>query len=114
MRVTEKCDVYSFGVVVLEMLLGKHPGDFLATLPSMENPTVLVKDVIDQRLPPPSARLGEALAFIMSIALACTRTHPESRPTMHFVVQQLSALEQTSLVEPFCTVTLNMLTGFHK
>ncbi|XP_028765522.1 MDIS1-interacting receptor like kinase 2-like [Neltuma alba] len=112
-QVTEKCDVYSFGVVVLEILLGKHPGDFLATLPSMENPQVLVKDVIDQRFPPPPARLGEAIAFIMTIALACTRTHPESRPTMHFVAQQFSAIEQTSLVEPLSTISLNKLTRFH-
>lgn len=113
-RVTEKCDVYSFGVVTLEIILGKHPGDFLATLPSLDNPQVLLKHVIDQRLPPPSARFGEAIAFIMTIALACTRAHPESRPTMHFVAQQLSAIEQTSLVEPFGTITLNKLTRFHE
>ncbi|KAG5234427.1 MDIS1-interacting receptor kinase [Salix suchowensis] len=32
MKVDEKCDVYSFGVVVLEVLLGRHPGDFISSL----------------------------------------------------------------------------------
>ncbi|GKU97122.1 hypothetical protein SLEP1_g10302 [Rubroshorea leprosula] len=32
--VTEKCDVYSFGVVVLEVLMGRHPGELLTSLPS--------------------------------------------------------------------------------
>ncbi|KAK1575747.1 hypothetical protein Q3G72_007969 [Acer saccharum] len=27
MAVTEKCDVYSFGVLVLEILMGRHPGN---------------------------------------------------------------------------------------
>ncbi|XP_031275298.1 MDIS1-interacting receptor like kinase 2-like [Pistacia vera] len=27
MTVTKKCDVYSFGVLILEVILGKHPGD---------------------------------------------------------------------------------------
>jgi serine/threonine protein kinase len=27
--VTEKIDVYSFGVIVLEVIMGRHPGDLL-------------------------------------------------------------------------------------
>ena len=27
MEVSEKCDVYSFGVVVLEVIIGRHPGE---------------------------------------------------------------------------------------
>ncbi|KAJ1416641.1 Serine-threonine/tyrosine-protein kinase, catalytic domain [Sesbania bispinosa] len=34
MRVTDKCDVYSFGVVALEIMMGNHPGELLATLSS--------------------------------------------------------------------------------
>ncbi|KAL3504512.1 hypothetical protein ACH5RR_034353 [Cinchona calisaya] len=38
MKVNEKCDFYSFGVLTLEVIMGKHPGDFISsmliTLPS--------------------------------------------------------------------------------
>ena len=29
LEVSEKCDVYSFGVVMLEVLMGRHPGDLI-------------------------------------------------------------------------------------
>ncbi|CDP11414.1 unnamed protein product [Coffea canephora] len=30
LEVNEKCDVYSFGVLALEVIMGKHPGDFIS------------------------------------------------------------------------------------
>ncbi|CAI9276205.1 unnamed protein product [Lactuca saligna] len=33
----EKCDVYSFGVVVLEVIMGKHPGDLVTSLPTLSD-----------------------------------------------------------------------------
>jgi serine/threonine protein kinase len=59
MKVDEKCDVYSFGVVTLEVMMGKHPGDFISSLmlsastSSSSSPighNTLLKDVLDQRL----------------------------------------------------------------
>ena len=122
MRVTDKCDVYSFGVVVLEIFLGKHPGELLSTLSSDKSlssmdkePQVLLKDVLDQRLPPPRGRLAEAVVLIVTIALACTRLSPESRPVMRSVAQELSlATTQACLAEPFGMITLSKLAGFHK
>ena len=78
MRLTDKCDVYSFGVVVLEIFMGKHPGELLTTmssnkyLTSMEEPQMLLKDVLDQRLPPPTGQLAAAVVFTMTIDMACT------------------------------------------
>ncbi|TKY62323.1 LRR receptor serine/threonine-protein kinase [Spatholobus suberectus] len=120
MRITDKCDVYSFGVVVLEIMMGKHPGELLATLSSnkylssMEEPQVLLKDVLDQRLPPPMGQLAEAVVFTATIALACTRTAPESRPVMRSVAQELAATTQACLAEPFGMITISKLTGFQK
>ncbi|XLS60093.1 hypothetical protein HN51_014321, partial [Arachis hypogaea] len=96
MRVSDKCDVYSFGVVVLEIIMGKHPGELLTnmSLSCMEDSEVLLRDVLDQRLPPPTGELAEAVVFTVSIALACTRLAPESRPTMRSVAQDLSATTQ--------------------
>lgn len=117
MRVTDKCDVYSFGVVVLEIMMGKHPGEFLGTLysnKSLSSMEVFLKDVLDQRLPPPTGNLAEAIVFRMTMALACTRVAPESRPTMRSVAQELSANTQACLSEPFDLTTISKLTEFQK
>ncbi|KAH1195050.1 MDIS1-interacting receptor like kinase 2 [Glycine max] len=117
MRVTDKCDVYSFGVVVLEILMGKHPGELLTMLSSnkylssMEEPQMLLKDVLDQRLRLPTDQLAEAVVFTMTIALACTRAAPESRPMMRAVAQELSATTQACLAEPFGMITMSKLAG---
>ncbi|XP_068321996.1 MDIS1-interacting receptor like kinase 2-like isoform X2 [Pyrus communis] len=97
MQVTDKCDVYSFGVVALEVMMGRHPGDMLESQLSESstsmkgNADLLLKDVLDQRLEPPANELAKAVMLVMSIALACIRTRPRLRPTMHFVSQNLSA-----------------------
>lgn len=93
MRVTDKCDVYSFGVVALEVMMGRHPGELLMSRSSSALPDdsdLLLKDIVlDQRLPMPTERLGEEVMFTVNVALACTRTAPESRPTMHSVASEL-------------------------
>ncbi|KAE9621888.1 putative protein kinase RLK-Pelle-LRR-XI-1 family [Lupinus albus] len=124
MKVTDKCDVYSFGVVVLEVIMGKHPGELLTTMSSIRSLSsvvdplaqVLLKDVLDQRLPPPSGRLAKVVIVLVSIALACTRTTPESRPTMYSVAQDISATitKKACLTEPFGMITLSQLMEFHK
>ncbi|KAI6698867.1 hypothetical protein NL676_018986 [Syzygium grande] len=113
MRVTDKCDVYSFGVVALEIMMGKHPGDLLSslsttqTLTSTEDPNLLLKDVLDPHLPPPTGQLARTVVFIVTVALACTRMSPNSRPAMHFVAQELSARTQAYLPEPLGSITIN-------
>lgn len=56
-----KCDIYSFGVVALEVLMGRHPAELLTTLPSSlssDYEDLLLKGVIDQRIPPPSGEMA--------------------------------------------------------
>ncbi|KAI8014905.1 MDIS1-interacting receptor like kinase 2 [Camellia lanceoleosa] len=57
MKVTEKCDVYSFGVLALEVIKGKHPGDFITSLSNSAIKNIELKDVLDQRLAPPSPEI---------------------------------------------------------
>ncbi|KAB2636398.1 leucine-rich repeat receptor-like protein kinase [Pyrus ussuriensis x Pyrus communis] len=117
MQVTDKCDVYSFGVVALEVMMGRHPGDMLESQlsePSTsmnENAELLLKDVLDQRLEPPANELAKAVVLVMSIALACIRTRPGLRPTMHFVSQKLSAQSLSCLPEPFGMLTIKKLSA---
>ncbi|CAL2280466.1 unnamed protein product [Prunus armeniaca] len=118
MRVTDKCDVYSFGVVALEVMMGRHPGDLLESQLSEssqsmkeDNAKLLLKDLLDQRLEAPRNELAKAVVLVMSLALACIRTRPGSRPTMLYVAQKLSAQRLPSLPEPFGMLTINKLMG---
>ncbi|KAL5550600.1 hypothetical protein UlMin_000776 [Ulmus minor] len=116
-RVTSKCDVYSFGVVALEIMTGKHPSELLTSLStpsrsSPDNEEVLLKDVLDQRLLPPNGRLSAAVVLVVTLAMVCTRTSPDSRPTMHFVAQQLSDRTRVHISVPFRMSTINRLAGF--
>ncbi|KAJ6889851.1 MDIS1-interacting receptor like kinase 2-like [Populus alba x Populus x berolinensis] len=98
MKVDEKCDVYSFGVLTLEVMMGKHPGDFISSLmlsastssssPSGHN--TIFKDVLDQHLPPPENELADGVAHVVKLAFACLQTDPHYRPTMQQVSTELT------------------------
>ncbi|XXG61939.1 hypothetical protein AAC387_Pa05g0414 [Persea americana] len=108
MQVTEKCDVYSFGVLTFEVLMGKHPGDLIHTLHFSTGQNILLKDVLDQRLSPPSAQTANEVISVAVVALACIRANPQSRPNMRNVSQKLSSHRLCTL-EPFQTITLCQL-----
>ncbi|XP_028956729.1 MDIS1-interacting receptor like kinase 2-like [Malus domestica] len=115
MRVTDKCDVYSFGVVALEVMMGRHPGDMLesqlqeSSKSRRDNVELLLKDLLDQRLEPPTNESAKAVVLVVTMALACIRTRPASRPTMLFAAQKLSAQTLPCLPEPFGMLTINKL-----
>ncbi|KAJ9543592.1 hypothetical protein OSB04_023299 [Centaurea solstitialis] len=122
MRVTPKCDVFSFGVITLEIMMGRHPGELLSSLQSpratsttVDDP-ILLTDILDQRLPPPTETLGEQVVYVLNVALACTRLEPESRPSMRNVAQELSATTsaQPHLTEPLNQIRLDKLPSFAK
>ena len=90
MVVTEKCDVYSFGVLVLEVLMGKHPGELITGQHSSVGTSVQLEDVLDDRLSPPtSQKIADELALMVNLAVSCSHANPQSRPTMQSVCQQL-------------------------
>ncbi|KAK9266333.1 hypothetical protein L1049_021422 [Liquidambar formosana] len=120
MMFTDKCDVYSFGVVALEIMMGRHPGELLSSLSSSSSSSstaisygadMFLKDVLDQRLLPPTGELAEDVVFVVSMALACSRAAPESRPTMQFVAQKLSAGTRAYLSTPIEMITISNLGG---
>ncbi|CAN6545282.1 unnamed protein product [Malus baccata var. baccata] len=65
-----------------------------------------LKGITHQRLEPPANELAKAVVLVMSIALACIRTRPGLRLTMHFVS---SAQSLPCLPEPFGMLTINKL-----
>ncbi|XP_068319563.1 MDIS1-interacting receptor like kinase 2-like [Pyrus communis] len=77
MRFTDKYDVYSFGVVALEVMMGRHPGDMLesqlqeSSKSRRSNVELLLKDLLDQRLEPPTNASAKAVVLVVTIALPC-------------------------------------------
>ncbi|KAF5185996.1 Mdis1-interacting receptor like kinase [Thalictrum thalictroides] len=111
MRLTEKCDVYSFGVLALEVIMGNHPGDIIYNLFSSSSSyanNIILIDILDKRLPPPTKEIWKEVVFVAKMAVACLNTNPESRPKMDFVSHELSICRLSS-IDPFDTITVGQL-----
>ncbi|KAF8029045.1 hypothetical protein BT93_E1652 [Corymbia citriodora subsp. variegata] len=109
---TEKCDVYSFGVIALETIMGKYPGDHIyqeCSSSAQTESSILLKDVLDQRLSPSRLRLQDAqdVVSIAKLALMCLQADPQLRPTMEQVSRELRV--QVPLQMPLSTVSLEQL-----
>ncbi|KAL9235838.1 hypothetical protein vseg_010572 [Gypsophila vaccaria] len=110
MTVTAKCDVYSYEVIVLEVRMGKHPGEVLTYLSSVEPKLdTLLKDALDQRQSSPKCLLAVEVVIAVTLALLCTNFRPELRPTMRYVAQELTSKTPYYLFEPFRTMTFEKL-----
>ncbi|KAK1553999.1 hypothetical protein Q3G72_006427 [Acer saccharum] len=91
MKVTEKSDVYSFGVLALEVMKGKHPGDLIPSLSSpLTRENMVLKDVLDQRLPIPPPEVQDEVIQMLNIAITCLHANPQSRPSMNMIAPLLS------------------------
>ncbi|KAG5525304.1 hypothetical protein RHGRI_031849 [Rhododendron griersonianum] len=116
MEVNEKCDVYSFGVLTLEVFIGEHPGNLISSVSSSSSSSsktghgILFKDVLDQRLPPPTNQVAEQVAVAAKVAFACLNARPLSRPTMQQVARMMSN-PRPSLQNQLHMITLGELVG---
>ncbi|KAL2317006.1 hypothetical protein Fmac_030882 [Flemingia macrophylla] len=114
MEVNEKCDVFSFGVLCLEIIMGKHPGDFISSLFSSSGTSsvsnLLLKDVLDQRLPQPVNLIVEEVIMIAKIAFACSSESPRLRPSMEQVHNEF-LMPTLSSMDPLFMLTLGQLVN---
>ncbi|XP_059281029.1 MDIS1-interacting receptor like kinase 2-like [Lycium ferocissimum] len=86
MKVTQMCDVYSFGVLALEIIKGKHLGEYITVLANLSTRDhVQLRDLLDERLPYPEDRVKEVLVFIIKLASSCLLETPKSRPTINAI-----------------------------
>ncbi|XP_057482764.1 probable leucine-rich repeat receptor-like protein kinase At1g35710 [Actinidia eriantha] len=106
MVVTEKCDVYSFGVVALETIMGAHPGELLLSMASLSAQNMMITDVLDPRVEPPTNPIVVGnIALVATLAFACLRPEPRSRPTMQHI-SQVFLSRKKALVTPLRTISL--------
>jgi len=112
MEANEKCDVFSFGVLCLEIMMGKHPGDLISSFfssPGMSSASnLLLKDVLDQRLPQPVNPVDKEVILIAKITFACLSESPRFRPSMEQVYNEF-VMPTSSSVNLFSMVTLSQL-----
>ncbi|GJX39449.1 MDIS1-interacting receptor like kinase 2-like protein [Tanacetum coccineum] len=90
MVATENCDVFSFGVVALEVIMGKHPGELISSLPTLSTDDLLLANVGDRRIPRPSSLVEKLVHSILNVSRACLNYNPQERPTMRQVTELLS------------------------
>ncbi|XP_028795147.1 MDIS1-interacting receptor like kinase 2-like [Neltuma alba] len=108
--VTEKCDVYSFGMVTLETIMGTHPGDLILSLSKTYTGSILLKDILDSRLPLPSQKDAGDITLLVTIALACLNPSPKSRPSMQQVSERLLS-SNLPLAIPFNNISIQHLAN---
>lgn len=94
-KVSESCDVYSFGILLLEIISAKKPieklpGGIKRDIVQWVTPYVL-KDAF-KHLADPKLKGNfdsEQLTSVVMIAMRCTDSNPDKRPSMDEVVEWL-------------------------
>ncbi|KAD2804254.1 hypothetical protein E3N88_37631 [Mikania micrantha] len=98
---SQKWDVYSFGVVLLEMITGKTPVvqvgleemDLVRWIQLCIDEKKPLLDVLDPELADDVDKEEEMIA-VLKIAIGCTNSNPERRPSMRHVADVLDRLGQ--------------------
>jgi len=98
LKLTVKCDVYGFGVFLLELLTGKDPSkgknfDLISWVKARlkEQQQQCSADLFDIRLRK-SGLENYSMLKVLHLALRCTNSSPDQRPSMDEVVEQLSSV----------------------
>ncbi|KAK4599334.1 hypothetical protein RGQ29_009418 [Quercus rubra] len=89
---TSKSDVYSFGILLLELLTGKPPS---------QHPFLVPNDMVNWVRSTREEDGGEdnSMEMLLEVAIACSLTSPEQRPTMWQVLKMLQEIKETVLME---------------
>ncbi|KAG9158872.1 hypothetical protein Leryth_025503 [Lithospermum erythrorhizon] len=89
--------------------MGTHPGDLIVSLSSASSSSILLKDVIDQRVSPPVMDEIDKVILTTKLAFACLQQNPQARPTMHDVSNQLAKLKPNNADVDFSSIKIGEL-----
>ena len=98
--------------------MGRHPGDLFSSLSSASSSAalpalqILVVDVLDQRISPPTHEVARDVLSLVKVAFACLNSSPQSRPTMNEVSQHLST-QRLHLSNPLPLITCGELLALN-
>lgn len=100
---SQKWDIYSYGMILLEMITGKTPliqigtseMDLVHWMQLCIEEKKPVSDVLDPNLAQDADKEEEMIA-VLKIAMACTSSSPEKRPSMRHVSDALERLPAPS------------------
>lgn len=94
-KASESCDVYSFGILLLELATGKKPLEKVSatmkrTITDWALPMVVEKKIDELADPKLNGDYNaDELKRVILVALTCSDSRPEKRPTMLEVVELL-------------------------
>ncbi|XVF10762.1 hypothetical protein REPUB_Repub07fG0210800 [Reevesia pubescens] len=84
-RFTEKTDIFAFGVIILQILSGKLQ---LTSAMRLGAESCKFEDFVDTNL---KGKFSESMAAKLGkIALNCTHEHPDDRPSMETIIEELN------------------------
>ncbi|KAK2995214.1 hypothetical protein RJ640_006953 [Escallonia rubra] len=86
-QATSKSDVYSFGILLLELLTGKPPS---------QHPYLVPDDLINWVRSARDEDGGDdnRLVMLLEVAIGCSATSPEQRPTMWQVLKMIQEIKE--------------------
>ncbi|KAF7115435.1 hypothetical protein RHSIM_RhsimUnG0057500 [Rhododendron simsii] len=92
--------------MALETIMGRHPGDLLSSLMSPPIKNILITDVLDScLLPPTNPIVAGNIVLVATMAFACLQPEPRFRPSMLQVSQEFIS-RMKALSEPLRTTSL--------
>ncbi|KAL6982938.1 hypothetical protein U1Q18_016332, partial [Sarracenia purpurea var. burkii] len=94
-RATCKSDVFSFGILLLELLTGKPPSEHPYLMPGGD----LISWVRSSREDDGAGGGNDRLGLLLEVAVACSATSPEQRPTMWQVLKMIQEIKEVVVME---------------